>query len=360
MTKITQTEPDKTSIMADFKQPNAFHIKQKILFCFKNKPFWKRKEIILEVINNSQFPKEALKNTACDSDFTKYKSVIGRVLSKMIANGDINVNEYKDFYLTKEDKVLLKEAEIEQEILSYLNSGIIGYTKSQLFVLLDKRFRVNQTPNDKDDKILHSIAGNVISRLQKQKITQIIDGKYLLITKSKYPNTDIGNCLKKANEGASLYECFVDMFNYCGGEFFEVYVVKLLEKYFLLSNKTITSAKVTGGANDNGIDGIIETEDWLGYKEKVFIQAKTRIKATVTLKEVREFYGALCAELGTRGVFITNSVLHKDATKFINRLHNVVSIDKVKLFELAKKCEVGVLKTASGGYVFDDQMFLTD
>ena len=90
----------------------------------------------------------------------------------------------------------------------------------------------------------------------------------------------------------------------------------------------IIEAKVTGGSADNGIDGIIEIIDDLNKTTRILIQAKVRTKF-VTLKEVREFYGAFKSEKADVGIFITNATYHKEAQKFSKNLNDLVLIDDV-------------------------------
>ena len=138
--------------------------------------------------------------------------------------------------------------------------------------------------------------------------------------------------------------------------FFEAYSVKLLEKLLSLKN-SVDSSELTGGPNDRGIDGVINITDELGYKEKILIQAKLRKRGTITLKEVREFYGAVCSEAGTRGLFITNSTFHKESSKFINKHYNIVGINNKKLFELATQYKVGIVEV-DAQLKLDEDMFL--
>ena len=125
-----------------------------------------------------------------------------------------------------------------------------------------------------------------------------------------------------------------------------------------MSNVRVDASYVVGGSDDNGIDIMIETTDWLGYKERVFVQAKKRATQPVTLKEVREFYGALCAEEGTRGVFITTSNFCMEASKMIGKIRNLIAIDKRKLFALAEHCEVGLVRDEEGRLLLDENLFL--
>ena len=104
----------------------------------------------------------------------------------------------------------------------------------------------------------------------------------------------------------------------------------------------VVKSEVTGGADDNGIDGVIETEDGFGFRERVLVQARTRAKGAITLKEVREFFGAMISEKGTRGIFVTTASFHSEAQKFMNRQRNLIGIDGDKLFSMATENTCGV------------------
>lgn len=118
---------------------------------------------------------------------------------------------------------------------------------------------------------------------------------------------------------ADLRTCFLEAVHTKGGEWFEVYCVDLLRRYYVLTGKVVDEGAVTGGSDDGGIDGVIHTQDDLGYRETVLMQMKNR-HAVMTSKDVREFYGAVCAENGSRGIFITLSSFHPDAQKLLDKV----------------------------------------
>jgi restriction system protein len=142
-----------------------------------------------------------------------------------------------------------------------------------------------------------------------------------------------------------------------GGAFLERFAVRLLEDYFRRTGRTVTLAEVTGGSADGGIDGRLHTVDGLGFSETVLIQTKCR-KADlhVTEREVRGFYGAVCAAGGSRGIFVTTSYFHGGAKKFLDGIPNYVGIDGEKLFSIVKLCSFGLVHTA-GGYTIDKRIF---
>jgi len=59
-----------------------------------------------------------------------------------------------------------------------------------------------------------------------------------------------------------------------GGEWLESYAVRLLAEYCRQCGKTVTAAYVTGGSDDGGLDGVLETTDWLGFRERILMQMK--------------------------------------------------------------------------------------
>lgn len=100
------------------------------------------------------------------------------------------------------------------------------------------------------------------------------------------------------------------------------------------------AAQVTRKSNDEGIDGIIN-EDRLGL-DVIYVQAK-RWKADVGRVEIQNFVGALVGKHATKGVFITTSGFHKNATDYAASVQpKVILIDGHRLAELMIEHNVGV------------------
>lgn len=157
-------------------------------------------------------------------------------------------------------------------------------------------------------------------------------------------------------DASKTFDNYISVISCLGGRFFEIYTFNLLKKYYKICNVTVDFSKLTGGSDDHGIDSIIHTTDWLGYNEKVFIQAKSRVKNHITLNETRQFYGAMCANEGTRGIIITNSTFHYEAEKYVDYVPDLIGIDKNKLYELAKFCQYGI-NTEGGRDWIDSTLF---
>jgi restriction system protein len=102
------------------------------------------------------------------------------------------------------------------------------------------------------------------------------------------------------------------------------------------------SAEVTGGSGDGGIDGVIE-EDRLGL-DRVYVQAKRFVDATVGAPIVHAFIGALHMRGATKGVLLTTSTFTKSAQDAAraNPSTRVVLIDGDRLAALMIRHNVGV------------------
>ena len=170
------------------------------------------------------------------------------------------------------------------------------------------------------------------------------------------PATELGGWLRQAAEGGDVKRCFLEAVHTKGGEWFESYCVRLLREYYLSEGKTVDEGFVTGGSDDGGIDGMIHTTDDLGYRETILMQMKNR-HAVMTAKDVREFYGAVCAENGSRGIFITLSSFHPEAQKLLDKVDNLTGVNGDKLFEIAKRCRLGLVEK-DGRLCIDEELLL--
>ncbi len=327
-------------------------IKKWILESIKTTPK-PRKTVISDCVKKMNLTPEELKDTSSNSYLTLCKSHIGQVLSQLLNDKDLTIDADKKIQLNKKIKEIYRKDEIEERILSFLTENKT-LTRKNIFSKLEEIFNPKCLAESSIE--IHRIAGEVLAKLVYSEIIIKTLGNYSLNSHTNYPNTEIGNCLKDASEANDIFPFFIKALNIKGGEFFEAYCVKLLENYFSKFYTIITS-KLTGGPNDNGIDGVIEIEDDLGYREKILIQCKVRTSTLITLKEVREFYGAVCSEKGTRGLFITNTTFHNEANKFFVKNNNLVAVDKNKLYDLAKICQCGIIYKGPA-LRLDDSLFL--
>lgn len=291
------------------------------------------------------------------SPLTLAKSHLGSVLTELLRSGTAYEDDAGFLCLAQPENRQFSGIEVRQFLLDTLAGGaVLG--KNRLFTLAEQRFGTDKTPGRKDDNALRSVVGRILLDLEKENHVAKTSRGYRLRTNGSYPMTELGGILQKAAGGGDLQDCFLEAIHCKGGEWFEAYCVSLLRAYFIRMGKTVDEGFVTGGSNDGGIDGVIHTTDDLGYRETILMQMKNR-HVTMNPKDVREFYGAVCAENGSRGVFVTISGFHPEAWKFMERIDNLTGIDGKKLFEIASKCQLGLVMK-DGRLVMDEDLFLKD
>ena len=317
----------------------------------------RRKELLEKCLRHLGFTEQQMGDQRLDADVVKAKSRLGMVLSACQTSGYITESDIGFLCLVVPIKNTVSSETAKNYILDLLrvNSGM---RKDQIYRQAEKDFGTDQTPDRKDDNDLRSILGKVIARLEREEHIVLGSSGYRLAEKGSYRNTELGAWLRKASDGGNIQECFLEAVHAMGGEWFEIYCVQLLENYYRSIGKTVLSASVSGGSADGGIDGVIQTEDWLGYRETILMQMKNR-HAIMTQKDIREFYGAVCAEKGTRGIFITVSKFHREAWSLINRVDNLTGIDGEKLFQIACQTRRGIC-TKDGIHTIDASFFLEE
>ena len=183
---------------------------------------------------------------------------------------------------------------------------------------------------------LYTYIGQVLKSLVADGTLGFDSGKYFYAPeKAAY--------IKNRTEMLDLKAAFISRVHSKGGEFFELYFLNLIKKHLLASGKTVVEGYVSGGADDGGIDGVVKTEDQLGFRETIMIQTKNRTD-TMNETDVRGFYGAVYAKRGTRGIFATISSFHPVAKKLIDSLDDLVGIDGDGIFKMACDTEYGIKK----------------
>lgn len=308
-----------------------------------------RSEIIDGAIKCYGLTESELEDTSARSKCSVIKSYITTAINDLINKQDLKRTGDR-YSLAKEELVIINEDLVEAEIKEILQSGK-AYTKNEIYRLLESRFGTDMTSSFKDDYTLHSVAGNMLSRLILNDEIELIDGKYRDVTPSEL--NESSDTPLPENEFKPL---FFKKLWLLGGKFFESFVANLLEKYYTLSGKMVVYCDVTGGSDDGGLDVELEIVDYLGFVETIVAQTKCRDRAHVTEKEVREFYGAMNASRATRGIYVTTTHFHESAENFIEAIGDLVGIDGEKLFNLVKRTSYGIIKHP-GGYTLDEAIF---
>ena len=120
---------------------------------------------------------------------------------------------------------------------------------------------------------------------------------------------------------------------------FEQVVLDLLVKMGYGGSKK-EAAQVTQKTGDEGIDGLIN-QDRLGL-DVIYFQAK-RWKHNIGRPDIQSFVGALAGKKANKGIFITTSNFHDNATDYAARLHQkIILIDGRRLAELMIEHNIGV------------------
>lgn len=290
------------------------------------------------------------------SETVRGKSRLGMLLTELIHGGVIAEDAVGFLRVVPGQACGVSPARVREFVLEALRAGTTG--KQALFQQAEHAFGTDRTLTKADDNALRSVVGRVLPELECEGHIVKTSRGYRLPGRDGYPGTELGGWMRKAAMGGDLQTCFLEAIHTKGGEWFEVYCVELLRRYYLLTGKTVDEGSVTGGSDDGGIDGVIHTQDDLGYRETVLMQMKNR-HAVMCSKDVREFYGAVCAENGSRGIFITISTFHPDAQKLLDRVDNLTGVDGAKLFEIARKCRYGILEQ-DGRYRLDEAMLLAE
>ena len=200
-------------------------------------------------------------NTGSVGEFTEIRGLIGSVVSEMKSDGVI-LYENGEYYVGALGAMPLRIERCEKEIVTLLSSG--ARTRQEIRTHLRKLFKTDTTKAESDDRILYDYISKVLRRLVDLGTVEIIEGRYSLKAQTKAAKDDLNDMLKLKTD-------FLTRIHRKGGEFFEHYILTLLKKAEEAHGKTVTECKTTGGASDGGIDGIIKTVDYLGFKETVLI-----------------------------------------------------------------------------------------
>lgn len=323
-------------------------LKELLLDLLEKHPRVRRKQLIELCIGRMGYTAEQQCDHCVESPVTHAKNRIGLSLTALIQNGDITEDELGYLHPEQSSGALLRREDAADFVLACLKDGSV-WPKSKLYSEADRRFSGRDT---------RSMVGQAIARLVRERRIRETEHGYVRPPRSAYPDSELGYWLMEARNGGDLQKCFLGAVHVRGGEWLEYYAVRLFTEYYLQCGKTVTAAYVTGGSNDGGLDGVIETTDWLGFREKTLMQMKNR-SIQITPKAVREFCGAMYAEQGTRGIFVTISTFHPDAQKLLDKVDNVTGVDGQKMFEMAKLCRFGV-RDCGKQLILDEEVFLAD
>jgi hypothetical protein len=290
-----------------------------------------KEEIVNLVIEAFTLSREAKKD-----DYSLLKPQVKNAIDEMTAKGILEMGTGGYYRRNADRPVSIRIERCEEEILKLLSKKAL--IRNQIKDNLVKIFRTDETATEKDDIRLASFIGQILKKLVSENAIRY-NGSIYSVSPAKTAE------LNNRAEILTLMADFLALLHSKGGEFFERYFMSLLAKYLIRCGKTVIESKTTGGAEDGGIDGIAKTLDSLGFRETIMVQTKNRVEIA-TETDVRGFYGAVCANQGSRGIFAISSDFHPAAKKFLDSIDNCVGINGEKIFAMAIDTSYGIKREA--------------
>ena len=304
-----------------------------------------RRDIISRIIQRSKLTETERADNSVGSVQNKLRCDIGKILSEMEARGLIATDSDELYYLASRKPIVIRIEQCEKELIRALSEQPMA--KKEIRDRLKAVFGTDKTASTKDDDVLYTFMGQTLSKLTSLGVIVLKDGKYHLSEKAAAAADDINAMLVLRSE-------FISAIHSRGGEFFENYFMTLLSKYAQKHGKKIIECYVTGGSADGGIDGVMKTEDALGFRETTMVQTKNRTDI-VSETDVRGFYGAVCAKRGTRGIYACMSDFHNGASAFLSELDDCVGVNGDRVFRMAVECLYGI-KRVNGKLTVDNRI----
>ena len=313
------------------KSPTARALYVKIVSILKPEPLTRRR-LIDKYIASLSLSREELLDKSTSGRVNVERSLAGQAIDAMERKGMIIRTEQGVYTAADQRPVIIRKERCEQQILKRLAHG--PAKKSEITSALAAHFGTERTLTESDDGKLSEMISSILKRLSSEGVLLSKSGSYSLAEKVRARLDDIQSILTIKND-------FKTRLHKRGGEYFEYFFMTLLEKYMKKHDKTVITSYVTGGSDDGGIDGIIETADSLGFRETTMVQIKNRAdRASET--DVRGFWGAVCARQGSRGIFATTSGFHTGAIALLDTIPNCVGIDGDKIFAMALEVGYGI------------------
>lgn len=339
-----------------YNDKNIKIVKNIIIECFTETKEWYRKPLINECIKRLGLSNTLIKDKSYNSLFTKCKSLIGSVITMMINDGHLFLNDKKILVLLKDITVILQEDDVKNFIGSLLKKQSLS--KKEIYNICIKYYKVDKTATKDDDKELKLIISKILKSSVDDNVLKCENDLYSFVSSNTGLDCKIYNVINES-KSENIRTCLKKAISIKGGEFFEAFSVKVVSDYYKYTKNQVLESKVTGGSEDNGIDGVIKLMDTLNKETLILMQAKVRTSCQVTLKEVREFYGAFKSLKGDVGIFITNTTFHREAVKFSKLMSDLILIDIDLLLKLCNITNTGIIMK-NDSYILDENVFVNE
>ena len=302
-----------------------------------------RKQLIADVIDRLELTREQLADRGANSLQNILRSRLGTMINDMQKHGVITLDEQMRYALVYEKPITVRIEGCEREIFRALSESPM--TKAELRGRVLTALGADKTASLRDDEKIYACISQIIKHLKDDGAITLDGARYSLSPKLVARADDVNALLSLRSE-------FLTAIHTQGGEFLENYFMALLSRYMEKQGKLVLECYVVGGSNDGGIDGVIKTEDPLGFREIIMVQTKNRM-ILVDETAVRGFYGAVCAKQGSRGIYVVSSSFHPSAKKFLNGLDNCVGVDGAMIFKMACKTHYGIKRCSTGNLIVD-------
>ena len=345
-----------------------------IVSLFETREKRTRKDLIDEAMKHYGLSEMQLSERSSTSLATRYKSLTGSVINELLEQRLI---EYEGTELRLVNTVQETQQSINYKtrILTLLSDGQPRTRAGILNEIAGENNRKAPDSSDnsaKRDAKKRAFVGTALRQLEDMGEVFRRNGRYFVKQSEKYPATPIGahfidtekvyleavaGRLRRTKYENKLKMAYMKAININGSVFMEILALKAVKVLF---GKSVVSDELTAGPNDNGIDGIVEVIDPLGFREKILIQAKTRqrLNTSVTVKELREFAGVMQGARAAKGVMATNASIHEEGKRFAATIPNLTCIDKDRLFDIALKHSLGIIYDENGIPFLDAGLFI--
>lgn len=304
-----------------------------------------RAELVAGCLSHFGLSDSELGDRSAGSRQNVLRGQIGEIINEMHESGLVGLDRVGRYFLVTDAPVVVRIERCEREIIKALTDG--KKTKQELRDGLMTVIGAAKTATRRDDDLVSTYMGHILKRLCDRGAVTLLDGVYSLSEKASVRAEDI-------NAMASLKAEFIARLHSRGGEFFENYFMALIKRYYERCGKKVHECYVTGGSADGGIDGVVKTEDGLGFIETVMVQTKNRLEMP-SETDVRGFYGAVCARHGSRGIYVTTSDFHSGAKAFLDSIDNCVGVNGERIFRMAAECGYGI-KKCGGRLTVDERI----
>ena len=260
-------------------------------------------------------------------ELNKVKRLLGMLLQQYIRTGiiiesDTGILQYS---AEVESNAANRKIEIENILRSLTANDI--YEKDNLldaaYAKYTKKHQKKEVSNDQRNAIRGDI-GNVLKNL--------IEDGVIPCNNEKLGFKPVSHREMIKQEIATMSD-----------EEFETKTIEMLTAYLKKNGFAKASSVITGGPDDDGIDGIITLPDDFLENDEIIVQVKHRKNSNKyePLKEIRGFAGVLAVQTNVyKGIYVTSAKYHDNVGNFLNNysIKRLLLIDIEKWIDIAESC----------------------